>query len=240
MGTCGWDLLSPFPEAPDVVTLFQTVKENTSTFWAYAYGFPIQNDPLKKDLRKEDTEGNVRKEPADLNKSFVNFCKRIQEVPQPEFKGKILARTPDWLDTDRFCTRSCLGHEQKVVLFCFIKDYSWLMKMEDTWPKSHLSGEKLSPHSSGSFKSHHPRFHGGLPSLKASLPGLRLAKEYSFAFTKECSWTASYFTSFPPHLEICNVSEAWRPERISVVERVQVSTIWLNATARLRTQVRWA
>lgn len=33
----------------------------------YAYTFLNQNDPLKKDLRREDTDGNIRRERAALS-----------------------------------------------------------------------------------------------------------------------------------------------------------------------------
>lgn len=108
-----------FPQSQEhlyTLPLFQTVKENTSSFWAYS--FSIQNDPVKKDLRKEETEGNIRKECAGLNESSVScFCKRIQEAPRPRVQGENSDQNTWLAATDCFTQEAAWGMEQKVVLF---------------------------------------------------------------------------------------------------------------------------
>lgn len=81
----------------------------------------------------------------------------LQEAPQLEFKVKTPTRTHDYLPQMAIHRKTAWGMEQEAVLFFFTKDYCWLMKMEGTWEKSHLSGEKL--HSFVKFKPHHPSFH---------------------------------------------------------------------------------
>lgn len=83
-------LLSPYPGAPLHITAFPGCDGKHLIILSLCLTLPTQNDPLKKDLRKEETEGNIRKEKAGLKESFVScFGKTLQEVQQPEFKGKI-------------------------------------------------------------------------------------------------------------------------------------------------------
>lgn len=164
------------------------MEENTSSFRAHAYTFPIQNDPLKEELRREkETEAEIRRERAGLNVSSVDLNEPLTEFPRSlmsqSSRGKCLSGLLTGCHRLLYTGRLPGAWNRRFCCFVF-KDCSSLMEVGKKSPFWRRAKSAFLCR----LQTHHPSFHRCLlwrhlcPNCSWSFQSITRQKAFSLIF----------------------------------------------------------